>query len=99
MLNKCWKKHLQAPEQEEGLIEQNSKELTRVQVGHLHFNASGEGKRSETDGHNTDIEAGQKQATLKAGNPPGYTMPAKEVEAQKYSGGCPGAYQALLEFN
>jgi hypothetical protein len=31
--------------------------LTGVYTHHLHFNASGEGKRSETDGHNTDIKA------------------------------------------
>jgi hypothetical protein len=76
----------------------NSKELTGVRVRHLHFNASGEGKRSETDGHNTDIKARRKEA-MKAGKPQGCTTPAKEVEAQKFSGGCPGAYPVLLEFD
>jgi hypothetical protein len=28
---------------------------------------------------------------MKAGEPRGCTTPAKEVEAQKFSGGCPGA--------
>jgi hypothetical protein len=36
---------------------------------------------------------------MKAGKPHGCTTPAKEVEAQKFSGGCPGAYPALLEFD
>jgi hypothetical protein len=58
-------------------------------VHHLHFNASGEGKRSKTDGHNTDI---------KAGKPQGCTTPSKEVEAQKFLDGCPGACPVLLEF-
>jgi hypothetical protein len=36
----------------------NSKYLTEVHTHYLHFNASaGEGKRSETDGHNTDNKA------------------------------------------
>jgi hypothetical protein len=34
----------------------NIKEVTGIRVRYVHFNASGEGKRWETDGHNTDIK-------------------------------------------
>jgi hypothetical protein len=34
----------------------NIKAVTGIRVRYVHFNASGEGKRWETDGHNTDIK-------------------------------------------
>jgi hypothetical protein len=46
----------------------NAEALTGIRVRRVHFNASGEGKRWETDGHNTDIDssrAGYELANLR----------------------------------
>ena len=64
----------------------------------MHFNASGEGKRWETDGHNTDIKVRREQA-MRAGKPHSCCTPASEVEAQLFGGGIEGSYPTLLEFD
>jgi hypothetical protein len=62
----------------------NAKALTGIRVRHVHFSASGEGKRWETNGHNTDIR---------------YFTPANEVEAQLFGGGIEGSFPVLLDFH
>jgi hypothetical protein len=76
----------------------NSKELTGVWVKHVHFNASGEGKRWKTDGHNPAIKARRKEA-MKAGKPAACTTPESEVLAQHFQGGSPGTFPFVLEFD
>jgi hypothetical protein len=75
-----------------------SKDLTGISVHHIHFNASGEGKHWETDGHNTAIKARWEEA-LKAGKPLACNTPASEVEAQHFLGSCPGTFPFVLEFD
>jgi hypothetical protein len=67
-----------------------------IRVRHVHFNASGEGKRWETDGHNTDIKVRREQA-MRAGDPSRCATPATEVKAQKFSGGITGSFPVLFE--
>jgi hypothetical protein len=45
-----------------------SEKMRRIRVISLHFNASGEGKRSETDGHTTYIKS-CREAAMRAGEP------------------------------
>jgi hypothetical protein len=63
----------------------------------MHFNASGEGKRSETDGHNTDIKA-RRESAMRAGEPAACVTPDAEAQAQLHSGGIPGSYPVVLDF-
>ena len=76
----------------------NIKQVTGIRVRYVHFNASGEGKRWETDGHNTDIKVQREQA-MRAGKPHSCCTPASEVEAQLFGGGIEGSYPTLLEFD
>jgi hypothetical protein len=46
-----------------------AKEVRGFRVRRLHFNASGEGRRIETDGHNTDIKS-RRESAMRAGEPP-----------------------------
>jgi hypothetical protein len=66
-------------------------------VRKLHFNASGEGKRCETDGHNTDIKS-RRESAMRAGEPTACT-PDSEAQAQLHGGGIPGSYPVVLDFN
>ena len=68
------------------LFARNSKKLTGIQIKHWHYNASGEGKRWETDGHNTDIKS-QREAAMRAGQPGKCVTPTNEVDAQIFKGG------------
>jgi hypothetical protein len=54
-------------------------EVTGIRVRYVHFNASGEGKRWETDGHNTDIKVRREHA-MRAGQPFACNTPASDVE-------------------
>jgi hypothetical protein len=76
----------------------NAEALTGIRVRYVHFNASGEGKRWETDGHNTDIEVRREQA-MRAGKPVACCTPATEVEAQLFGGGIEGSFPVLLSFD
>jgi hypothetical protein len=76
----------------------NIKEVTGIRVRYVHFYASGEGKRWETDGHNTDIKVRREHA-MRAGKPFACNTPASEVEAQLFNGGIEGSYPTLLEFD
>jgi hypothetical protein len=76
----------------------NIKEVTGIRVQYVHFNASGEGKRRETNGHNTDIKVRREHA-MRAGQPFACNTPAFEVEAQLFNGGMEGSYPTLLEFD
>jgi hypothetical protein len=75
----------------------DSKILTGVRVSRLHFNASGEGKRWETDGHNTAVKV-HRESAMRAGQPPRCATPAQEVQAQQFQNGIPGTYPGVLEF-
>jgi hypothetical protein len=44
----------------------NVEEVTGISVRYVHFHASGEGKRWETDGHNTDIKV-RREYVMRAG--------------------------------
>ena len=66
-----------------------AKKHTGISVGHWHFNASGEGKRNDTDGHNNYVKMHRK-AAMRAGHPFGCTTPEREVQAANYKGGLPG---------
>jgi hypothetical protein len=76
----------------------NAKALTGIRVRYVHFNASGEGKRWETDGHNTDIKVRREQA-MRAGQPVACCTPATEVQAQLFGGGIEGSFPVLLSFD
>jgi hypothetical protein len=76
----------------------NIKEETGIHVRYVHFNASGEGKRWETDGHNTDIKVRREKA-MRAGQQFAFNTPVSEVEAQLFNGGMEGSYPTLLEFD
>lgn len=76
----------------------NSMEVTGVRVRWLHFNASGEGKRETTDGHNAVVKAIRNSA-MRAGKPAECTTPRRECLAQQYNGGIDGAVPLLLEFD
>jgi hypothetical protein len=53
------------------------------------FNTSGEGKRSETEGHT------RRESALRAGKP---VTPDSEAQAQRHSGGIPGSHPVILDF-
>jgi len=76
----------------------NSKFMTQARIKHWHFNASGEGKRWETDGHNHDIKY-RREAAMRASNPSSCTTPAQEVHAQAFDGGIDGSFPVLFEFH
>jgi hypothetical protein len=57
-----------------------AKETTGIRVRRMHFNASVEGKRSETDGHNTDIKS-RRESAMRAGEPAACVTPDAEVQA------------------
>ena len=76
----------------------NSKILTQAKSKCWHFNASGEGKQCETDGHNHDIKF-RREAAMRAGNPSSCTTLAQEVHAQAFDGGIEGSFLVLFEFN
>jgi len=80
------------------LFARNSKKLTGIQIKHWHYNASGEGKRWETDGHNTDIKS-QREAAMRAGQPGKCVTPTNEVDAQMFKGGTVGSFPVLLNFD
>ena len=73
----------------------NLKQITGVNVRHWHFNASGEGTRWETDGHNTDINC-IRESAMRAGCPCDCMTPDKE--AQSFDGGIEGSFPVLLDF-
>ncbi len=75
----------------------NIKHVTGIRVRYVHLNASGEGKRWETDG-NTDIKVRRENA-MRAGQPIKCNTPASEVEAQLFNGGIEGSCPTLLELN
>jgi hypothetical protein len=75
-----------------------AKEVTGIRVRRLHFNASGEGKGSEIDGHNTDIKS-RRESTMRAGGPPWCVTPETEAQAQLHSDGIPGSYPVVLDFD
>ena len=75
----------------------NAKADTGVGVERWHFNASGEGKRNDTDGHNSFIKL-HRRAAMRAGHPFGCTTPEREVQAANYNGGVPGTSSRLLQF-
>jgi hypothetical protein len=64
----------------------------------LHFNVPGEGKRSEKDGHNTDIRS-RRESAVRVGEPAACVTPGSEARAQLHSGGIPGSCRALLDFD
>jgi hypothetical protein len=63
----------------------------------VHFNAPGEGKRHETDGHNPELKA-RRRIAMMAGHPFKCTTPRAEVLAQLYDE-CPSIMPHLLEFD
>jgi hypothetical protein len=69
---------------------------------YIYSNASGEGKRSVTDGHNTAVKY-HREMYMRAGNASNktneYTTPTQEANAQLYQGGTDGSYPVLLEFD
>ena len=69
-----------------------------VQIKRWHFNASGEGKRWETDGHNTDIKS-LRESAMRAGCPSTCATPDQEVHAQCFDGGIDGALPFKFDFN
>ena len=72
---------------------------TGINVRHYHFNASGEGKRSETDGHGTAIKT-RREVAMRAGIPKeGCVTAGKEVEAQCFITDLKGSHPCLLEFD
>jgi hypothetical protein len=73
----------------------NAKKTTGIRVRKLHFNASWEGKRCETDGHNTDIKS-RRESAMRAGEPSACITPDSEAQAQLHSGGIPGSYPVVL---
>jgi hypothetical protein len=58
-------------------------------VGRKYFKTSGEGKRSETEGHT------RRESALRAGKT---VTPDSEVQAQLHSGGIPGLHPVILDF-
>jgi hypothetical protein len=76
----------------------NAKKTTGIRVRKLHFNASGEGKCCETDGHNTDIKS-RRESAMRASEPTACVTPDSEAQAQLHSGGIPGSYPVVIDFN
>ena len=76
----------------------NAKQLTGIRVRKVHFNASGEGKHWETDGHNTDIKVRREHA-MRAAKPATCCTSETEVRAQLFGGGIDGSYPTLIEFD
>ena len=74
------------------------KKLTGVAVRWLHYNASGEGKRWETDGHNPLVKA-LRELAMRAGLPSDCISPAKEVQAAQFNGGVKGTRSKVISFD
>jgi hypothetical protein len=79
------------------MVLREMKELTGVSVRRLHFNASGEGNRNLTDGHNAHLKA-HREAALRAGQPSACTTAAAEAKAAAYAGGLAGTTSRILKF-
>ena len=69
-----------------------------ISVFRWHFNASGEGEISTTDGQNTAVKA-QREMAKKGRYVPACTTTELEVQAQSYNGSIVGSYPVDLSFD
>jgi hypothetical protein len=67
-------------------------------VRRLYFRASGEGRRSEIDGHNTNTKS-RRESAMRASEPAVCVTPDAEAHSQLHSVGIAGSYPIVLDFD